>query len=182
MLRLLALSIICGLVATTAGAQDPPTPEEGPFFVYMGSFSTKTAAQNHAEEFGGWTLRTDLYNGLTPGFYAAVIGPFRERADAEATLQDVRLIQPDAIVRTAGRPTLPPSLGDPGLLAAVLGDLTVVVSSDSTITNPCAPDEAHVTILVGFVTPILGEEDAPLGGFWLVERTGEVIPIRGCEE
>lgn len=182
MLRLLALSIICGLVATTAGAQDPPTPEQGPFFVYMGSFSTKVAAQNHAEEFGGWTLRTDLYDGLTPGFYAAVIGPFRERTDADVALQDMRLIQPDAIVRAAGRPTLPASLGDPGLLAAVLGDLAVVVNRDSIITNPCAPNEPHVTVLVGFVSPVLGEENAPLGGFWLVERTGEVVPIRGCEE
>lgn len=182
MLRLLALLIVGGLVGASAGAQDPPAPEQGPFFVYMGSFSTKTAAQNHAAEFGGWTLRTDLYNGLTPGFYAAVIGPFRERTDADVALQDVRLIQPDAIVRTAGRPTLPASLGDPGLLAAVLGDLTVVVSSDSMITSPCAPTEPHVIVLVGFFSPVLGEEDAPLGGFWLVERTGEVVPIRGCEE
>ena len=182
MLRLLALLIVGGLVGASAGAQNPPVPEQGPFFVYMGSFSTKTAAQDHAAEFGGWTLRTDLYSGLTPGFYAAVIGPFRERMDAEVALQDVRLIQPDAIVRTAGRPAFPASLGDPGLLAAVLGDLTVVVSSDSIITNPCAPTEPHVTVLVGFVSPVLGEEDAPLGGFWMVERTGEVVPIRGCEE
>ena len=157
-------------------------PEYGPFFLYMGSFSTKVAAQNQAVEFGGWVLRTDLYTGLTPGFYAAVIGPFHQRADAEAALQDVRLIQPNAIVRMAGRPTLPPSLGDPGLLAAVLGDLTVVVNSDSTFTNPCAPNEPHVTVLVGFVTPVLGAEDAPLGGFWIVDRTGEVVPIRGCED
>ena len=181
-LRLLALLIAGGFVAVSAGAQDPPAPERGPYFVYMGSFSTKTAAQNHAAEFGGWTLRTDLYSGLTPGFYAAVIGPFRERTDADVALQDVRLIQPDAIVRAAGRPTLPASLGDPGLLAAVLGDLTVVISSDSVITSPCAPNEPHVTVLVGFALPVLGEEDAPLGAFWIVERTGEVIPIRGCEE
>ena len=80
--RLLILLIIGGLVASIAEAQDTAAVERGPFFVYMGSFSTKGPAQNHAAQFGGWVLRTDLYDGLTPGFYAAVIGPFRERVDA----------------------------------------------------------------------------------------------------
>ncbi len=182
MLRVLALLIVGALASSHVHAQETPAPEQGAFLVYMGSFSTKQAAQNHSSEFGGWVLRTDLYSGLTPGFYAAVIGPFRERADAEAALQDVLPIQPDALVRTAGPAMLPIGLGDPGLLAAVLGELKVVVTDDSTLVNPCAPDESFVTILVGFAESILGEENAPLGGFWMVERTGEVIPIRGCEE
>ncbi len=180
MLRVVSFLIVGAVLVTSVNAQEAPA--EGPYFVYMGSFSTKVAAQSHAAQFGGWTLRTDLYSGLTPGFYAAVIGPFRDRPDAEAALQDVLLIQPDAIVRSAGRPLFPSSLGDSGLLAAVLGDLTVIVNNDSTLANPCAPTEPHFTILIGFVEPILGDENAPLGGFWMVERTGEVIPIRRCEE
>ncbi len=181
-MRIFVFLFAAGFAATPALSQDLPLTDGGTFFVYMGSFSTKAAAQAHSGEFGGWTLRTDLYSGLTPGYYAAVIGPFRERQDAEAALQDVVHIQPDAIVRTAGRPTFPVALGDPGLLSAVLGELKVVVSEDTTLTNPCAPDEPHITVLVGFVSPILGEEDAPLGGFWMVEQTGEVVPIRHCEE
>lgn len=181
-MRLFALFIAAGLAATPAYSQDAPPIDGGPFFVYMGSFSTKTGAQEHADEFGGWTLRTDLYGGLTPGYFASVIGPFRERQDAEAALQDVLHIQPDAIVRRAGNPTFPAALGDPGLLSAVLGELRVVVSDDTTLTNPCAPDEPFITVLVGFVSPIVGVEDAPGGGFWMVERTGEVVPIRPCEE
>jgi hypothetical protein len=180
--RLAALLLLAGLLAGSPFAQDAPAAGEGPFFVYMGSFSTKSAAQNHAAEFGGWVLRTDLYTGLTPGFYAAVIGPFRERADAELALEEVRLIQPDALVRSAGPSRLPAALGDPALLAAVLGELAVVVNADTTTVNPCAPTEPYVTILVGFVLTVFGEEDAPLGGFWMIERTGEVIPIRGCVE
>src|SRR5690606_272979 len=79
----------------------------GTYFVYLGSFTTKAAAQAHARRHGGWVLRTDLYRGLTPGYFAAVRGPFAERADAEAALALVQSDLPDALVRDAGAPVLP---------------------------------------------------------------------------
>lgn len=166
------------LLTALPGAAQEAGPS-GPFFVYSGSFTTKSAARTHAREHGGWILRTDLYTGLTPGFFAVVRGPFRARADADTVLAKVRRHAPDALVRAAGAPILPRALGDTALLAAVLGDLLVDVSPGDSEANPCAPREPHATVLIGFADPVLGE-DAPSGGFWVVERTGEIIPIRSC--
>jgi hypothetical protein len=153
----------------------------GPFFVYLGSFSEKPSAQAHAARHGGWVLRTDLYRGLAPGFFAAVLGPFRERPDAEAALTLVQADLPDAFVRAAGEPVLPRALGEAALLAAVLGDLVVDVSAEADADDPCAPAEPHLTVLVGFAQTRGRAEDAPAAGFWLIERTGEVRPIVLCE-
>lgn len=153
----------------------------GTYFVYLGSFTTKAAAQAHARRHGGWVLRTDLYRGLTPGYFAAVRGPFAERADAEAALALVQSDLPDALVRDAGAPVLPRALGDAALLAAVLGDLVVVTSTEPDGVNPCAPAEPHLTVLVGFDQTHGAAGDAPAAGFWVVERTGEVRPVVPCE-
>jgi hypothetical protein len=155
---------------------------DGPFFVYLGSFSTKPAAQAHAQRHGGWVLRTDLYSGLAPGFFAAVLGPFHERTDAETALALVRPDLPDAFVREAGQPVLPRALGEAALLSAVLGDLVVEVSTAADDGNPCAPSEPHLTVLVGFEQTRGTDEDAPAAGFWLIERTGEVRPVAHCDD
>lgn len=79
-----ALPLLLLLAALTARAQD----SEGPYFVYLGSFSTKAAAQTHAARHGGWVLRTDLYRGLTPGFFAAVLGDLVVDVTPEADVLD----------------------------------------------------------------------------------------------
>ncbi len=178
-LRALAIASVFAL----AGPVLAQPSAEGPYFIYLGSFTSKGAAQAQARVLDGWVLRTDLYRGLTPGFFAVVRGPFRTREDAEAALPRARAVQPEALVRHAGPPALPPALGDAGLLAAVLGDLTVAVSDSVATRNPCAPNEPHLTVLVGFASELVPQRgDRPAAGFWLLERTGEVVPIRVCGE
>ena len=168
-------SLLIGLLlaAATAQAQDGG----GPFFVYTGTFASKPAAQRHAGLHGGWVLRTDLYRGLTPGYFAVVRGPFAARADADAARDALVTDFPDAFVRAAGDPVLPRALGDAALLAAVLGDLVVDVSGGLDAGNPCAPAEPYLTVLVGFE-----QDEGPAAGYWLIERTGEVQPIVRCGE
>ena len=178
MVRALCL-LLALLVVPGAAAQ---STEEGPFFVTLGSFSEKAAAQAFAARHGGWVLRTDLYRGLTPGYFAVVHGPFPARAGAAAVLAALRTDHPDAFVRPAGPAVLPGALGDAALLAAVLGDLVVVSSGEPSLSNPCAPTEPHLTVLVGFGQSRHLQADAPAAGFWVIERTGEVRPIRHCAE
>ncbi|MDX1440784.1 MAG: SPOR domain-containing protein [Rubricoccaceae bacterium] len=181
-MRRLLLLLVTVALGFCARAQEPPRPqtEEGPFVVYAGSFSAKAPAQQLASRIGAWVLRTDLYRNLTPGFFAVVFGPFETRGDAEAALYEIREIHEDVQVRSMGPSILPDALGDVNVLAAVLGDLTVVVDEGPRL--PCAPLEPHVTLLVGFLSPVMGEENTPSAGFWVVRRTGEIIPIRGCSE
>ena len=175
----LAALVLAGPLAVSA--QQPATaPAEGPYFVYLGSFTAKASAQRQAADHDGWVLRTDLYRDLSPGFYAAVLGPFAARPDADEALASVRLDLPDAFVRAAGPALLPGALGDPALLSAVLGDLTVRVSAAPDTANVCAPDEPYVTVVVGFEQS-RAWADVPAAGFWLVERTGEVRPAVHCD-
>lgn len=144
----LGVVALAGVLCTTLSAV-PPDDGDGPFFVYTGSFREKPAAQRHARTHGGWVLRTDLYRGLTPGFFAVVHGPFDRRADAEAALRGVREAQPEAFVRAAGASTLPAALGDPALLAALLGELTATVRDEPDPALPCRPAERHTTVYLG---------------------------------
>lgn len=177
-LFLLVLLLAVGLPARAQSVLGASS-SEGALFVYLGSFSSKASAQVHARLHDGWVLRSDLYRGLSPGYFAAVLGPFRTRADADEALAGVQLDVPGAFVREAGAPVLPPSLGDAALLAAVLGDLIVDVSAEPDDANPCAPTEPHLTVLVGFDQT--QGADAPAAGFWVVERTGEIRPILLCD-
>lgn len=180
-------SILVALLTVTAPswAQDsPPTASvsAGDHFVYLGSFNAKPAAQAQARRLGGWVLRSDLYQDLTPGFFAVVRGPFRTRTEADSVLALIQPAQPDAYVRHAGRPVMPATLGEPALLAAVLGDLTVVVTDSIDIATTCAPSEPYMTVVVGFTEAQDGGENASASGYWMIERTGEVMPIRVCTQ
>ncbi len=172
------LTLLALVALTTLGAGVPPP--DGPFFVYTGSFREKPAAQEYARAHGGWVLRTDLYRGLTPGFFAVVHGPFDRRADAEAALRRVQPAQPEAFVRSAGASTLPAALGDPALLAALLGGLTATTRSGPDPAFPCRPSEPHTTVYLGSAGVRADTPADPGGGCWVIERTGEVRPVRPC--
>ena len=150
-----------------------PTPD-GPFFVIAGTFRSKASAQAQAREIGGWVLRTDLYRSLTPGLFAVVNGPYERRADAEAALSEVRGRRPEAYVRSAGASILPSALGDPALLAALLGEVTTE-SSPGAPGAPCAPDEPYTSIRM------MGPGGDMLGAFQVLTRTGEVRAVRPCD-
>lgn len=183
MLLVALLLLPCSVTAQqpdSTNAEPSLETQESLFFVYAGSFSTKAPAQELAARIGGWVLRTDLYTGLAPGFFATVFGPFTSRSEAELALLELRDIHSELQVRSAGAPILPESLGDANLLSAVLGELSVVSASGSSL--PCAPPEPHTTILVNFVASSSETNEPPVAGFWVVNRTGEIIPIRGCGE
>lgn len=157
----------------------PMSPPPGPYFLMAGSFQSKRKAQAYALQTGGWVLRTDLYALLTPGYFAVVHGPFDSRDVAEA--KRVRLGLDDAYVRLGGDSYLPPSLGDPALLAALLGDLGAEVIPRDGSTDGCAPPEPYLDIRIRYVADS-GESETPsLGrGFWVLRRTGEVRRIPAC--
>ncbi|MEM6784161.1 MAG: hypothetical protein AAF624_10570 [Bacteroidota bacterium] len=158
---------------------EPAPPPPGPYFVMAGSFKSKSTAQDYAVQTGGWVLRTDLYALLTPGFYAVVHGPFFSRDVAETTRE--RLGLDDAYVRLGGDSYLPPSLGDPALLAALLGDLGAEVTRRDGATDGCAPPEPYLDIRIRYVADSDGADAPSLGrGFWVLRRTGEVRRIPAC--
>ncbi|MEM8557329.1 MAG: SPOR domain-containing protein [Bacteroidota bacterium] len=185
------LTLVCLLAALTAlpalaqeptllpdsVAVEPAPPPPGPYFVMAGSFKSKQTAQTYALQTGGWVLRTDLYALLTPGFYAVVHGPFFSRDAAEATRE--RLGLTDAYVRLGGDSYLPPSLGDPALLAALLGDLGATVDARDGATDGCAPPEPYLDVQIRYA---IGEDTPPAfgRGFWVIRRTGEVRRIPAC--
>jgi hypothetical protein len=170
---LLALAVLSLLIA--AGAPVAPAQPDGPFFVIAATFRSKASAQAEARDRGGWVLRTDLYRSLTPGLFAVVHGPYERRADAEAVLEVVRRRQPEAYVRTAGESILPLALGDPALLAALLGEVTTETAEGSP-GAPCAPDEPYTSIRM------MGPGGDLLGAFQVLRRTGEVRAVRPCAE
>ncbi|MEL6611367.1 MAG: SPOR domain-containing protein [Bacteroidota bacterium] len=185
------LALLClALLVPSAFAQEPtllpdsvdavPTsPPPGPYFVMAGSFQSKRTAQEYALQTGGWVLRTDLYALLTPGYFAVVHGPFVSRDAAEATRE--RLGLEDAYVRLGGDSYLPPSLGDPALLAALLGDLGAEVTPRDGSTDGCAPPEPYLDIRIRYVADSGVGESPSLGrGFWVLRRTGEVRRIPAC--
>jgi hypothetical protein len=170
------LLLLAFVVAAPAivGVVAPPVRSDGPFFVIAATFRSKASAQAEARNRGGWVLRTDLYRSLTPGLFAVVHGPYERRSDAEAVLADVRVNQPEAYVRTAGESILPAALGDPALLAALLGEVTTE-SAEGSPGAPCAPDEPYTSIRM------MGPGGDLLGAFQVLQRTGEVRAVRPCQ-
>ena len=177
----LCLLFVAFLTAHGPQAQTPDSTtirpsQQGPYFVMTGSFANKATAQAYAQRHTGWVLPTNLYSALTPGLFAVVHGPFNERPDAEAALTTIERTQPEAYVRRGGYPYLLPELGPPGLLAAFLGSVQVREVAN---TSTCPPDEAHIA--VAYIAPATdARPEVEIGRVWLIERTGEVIPIRAC--
>jgi hypothetical protein len=78
------------------------------------------------------------------------------------------------------------------VFTALLGELTVDVEDRPGSTSPCEPQEPYQRVEVGVVGLGLakGEEGAleavpqplPLGGFFVIKRTGEVQRLRICVE
>jgi len=161
------------LLPLAAGVGVHAAPPDGPFFVMAGTYRSKASAQAQTRAHGGWVLRTDLYRRLTPGLFAVVRGPYASRADADAMLAHVRPQYPEAYVRTAGESILPAALGDPALLAALLGEVTTE-SSAGAPGAPCAPDEPYTSIRM------MGPGGDMLGAFQVLARTGEVRAVRPC--
>ncbi|NNF59186.1 MAG: hypothetical protein HKN04_13205 [Rhodothermaceae bacterium] len=183
MLRVCLCLLVAVGTANGARAQAPdstatPPSQQGPYFVMTGSFANKAAAQAYAQRHDGWVLPTNLYSALTPGLFAVVHGPFGERADAEVALTTIQRTQPEAYVRRGGYPYLLPELGPPGLLAAFLGSVQVREVDHA---SPCAPAEAHLA--VAYIAPATPDRpEVEIGRVWLIERTGEVIPVRPCSD
>ena len=169
-------AFVWGVPHAAAQSPDSTGMGTGPFFVMTGSFTSKPAAQEYAYHNGGWVLRTNLYSALTPGFFAVVHGPFDARADADRALNAIKVSQPQAYVRQGGYPYLLPELGDPGLLAAFLGLVQMREVDD---VSACAPREEHMTVAL-LIPASPGRPEVEVGRLWLMEQTGQVIPIRPC--
>ena len=177
---LLATLFIGEAHAQASDSTAVPPSQQGPYFVMTGSFANKATAQVYAQRHSGWVLPTNLYSALTPGLFAVVHGPFAERADAETALVAIQQTQPEAYVRRGGYPYLLPELGPPGLLAAFLGSVQVRQVED-VAPFPCTPDEPFVTI--AYVAPATEtRSEVEIGRVWLIERTGEVVPVRPCSD
>jgi hypothetical protein len=188
----LLTSLIGLLVAGRAQAAD--------FFVVTDTLKSQQDAQERAALIGGWVLDTDAYAALSPGLFAVVRGPYASRQVAEQRLKELKAIKryKTAYVKDAGTLRVAPVLDrsvPPKVLAALLGELSVVVTDRPGGKNPCEPQEPYQDVVVSVVTldrtvDPKTEEDGfkarrtslDMGGFWVIKRTGEVERMRVCAE
>jgi hypothetical protein len=170
------------------------------FFVVTDTFKSQQDAQNRAALVGGWVLDTDVYTGLAPNQFAVVRGPYASRQVADQQLKDLTAIKTykSAYVKEGGTVRIPPALANsipPKVLAALLGELSVVVTDRPGATNPCEPQEPYQEVTLSVVTldrTIDPKTDADgfkarrvaleIGGFSVIKRTGEVERMRICAE
>jgi len=170
------------------------------FFVVTDALKSQQDAQARAALVGGWVLDTDSYTALAPGLFAVVRGPYSSRPVADQRLKELKAIETykTAYVKEAG--TLRAGLAfarsvPPKVLAALLGELSVVVTNRPGGTNPCEPQEPYQDVTVSVVsldrtadqkTEVEGFKPRrvllDIGGFWVIKRTGEVERMRLCAE
>jgi len=170
------------------------------FFVVTDTFKSQEDAQARAAMVGGWVLDTDAYSGLAPSAFAVVRGPYATRLVADQRLKELKAIKTykTAYVKDAGVLRIAPALGhwaSPKVLAALLGELSVVVSEKPGGTDPCEPQEPYQEVALTIVTLDHGIDpkteadtfkprrvDLDIGGFWIIKRTGEIERMRICAE
>jgi hypothetical protein len=172
----------------------------GDFFVVTDTFKAQRDAQTRAASIGGWALDTDAYSGFVPSLFAVVRGPYTSRQVAEQRLKELKAIKTykTAYLKDAGTLRLGPAFAKsvpPKVLAALLGELSIVVTDRPGANNPCEPQEPYQDVSVSVVTidrtydektetdgfkPRRAELD--IGGFRVIKRTGEIERMRICAE
>jgi len=185
---------VFGLVSSVGTAQATD------FFVVTDTFTVQEDAQSRAASVGGWVLDTDAYSGMSPNRFAVVRGPYTTRRVAEQELKELKAIKTykAAYVKDAGKLRLGPVVAksvSPKVLAALLGELSVVVTDRPGGGNPCEPQEPYQEVSVSVVTVDRTYDDKAgiegfkprrleldIGGFWVIKRTGEIDRMRICAE
>ena len=176
-----------------------PTTASADWFVFTSAGKDQPSAQTAAARNGGWVLDTDFYPGLTGGLYAVVRGPFTNKTAAQTQLDAIKRWHTDAYIKDAGSPLALPALGSPALdarlMAALLGELSVEVTRHRGAGNPCEPQEPYRAVTLSWTTvgrtydPATGEigraaerQAIDIGGFWILESSGEIDRMRVCME
>jgi len=190
-LVLLASAIVISVAGRTKAAD---------FFVVTDTLKSQQDAQARAALVGGWVLDTDAYTALAPGLFAVVRGPYSSRQVADQQLKELEAIKTykTAYVKDAGTLRVAPAFArsvPPKVLAALLGELSVVVTDRPGGTNPCEPQEPYQDVAVsvvsldrtaGLKTETQGLKprrvNLDIGGLWVIKRTGEVQRMRLCAE
>jgi hypothetical protein len=188
------------LLATFALLSSASTAQATDFFVVTDAFKSQQEAQNRAALVGGWVLDTDAYSGMSPSLFAVVRGPYATRQVAEQQLKELKTIKTykAAYVKDAGKLRLGPVLAksvSSKVLAALLGELSVLVTDRPGGGNPCEPQEPYqeVSISVVMLDRTYNDEtgtegfkprrlELEIGGFWVIKRTGEIDRMRICAE
>jgi hypothetical protein len=170
------------------------------FFVVTDTLKSQQDAQARAASVGGWVLDTDAYTALAPGLFAVVRGPYSSRQIAEQRLKELKVIKTykTAYVKDAGTLRVPTAFAKsvpPKVLAALLGELSVVVTDRPGGANPCEPQEPFQEVEVSVVslertghpdTEVEGFKarrvNLDIGGFRVIKRTGEIERMRLCAE
>jgi hypothetical protein len=190
------LALLGPLVLLTAAA--PALAAD--FFVVTDTSRSQRDAQARAAAVGGWVLDTDAYSGLAPGMFAVVRGPYASRPAAERRLKDLQKQKAykAAYVKDAGDLRLAPAFAKsvpPKVLAALLGELSIVVKDEPGGKNPCEPQEPYQDVSLSVVMVDHTYDDKTqtegfkprrtnldIGGFWVIKRTGEIERMRVCAE
>jgi hypothetical protein len=188
----LVASLIVLSIAGRAQAAD--------FFVVTDTLKSQQDAQARAALVGGWVLDTDAYTALAPDLFAVVRGPYSTKQVADQRLKELKAIKTyrTAYVKDAGTLRVAPAFAKavpPKILAALLGELSVVVTDRPGGANPCEPQEPYQDVTVSVVSldrtaePKTSAEgfkprrtNLDIGGFWVIKRTGEVERMRICAE
>lgn len=188
------------LFATMIALSATGRAQAADFFVVTDTLKSQQDAQTRAASVGGWVLDTDAYTALAPGLFAVVRGPYSSRQMADQRLKELKVIKTykTAYVKDAGTLRVPLTVArsvQPKVLAALLGELSVVVTDRPRGTNPCEPQEPYQEVSVSVVSldrtanPKSDLEgfkarrvDLDIGGFWVIKRTGEIERMRLCAE
>jgi len=192
----MAIPLTVSLAASTVIGRDADQ-----YFVILSTSKDRSAAMLKSR---GWVLETSLYSKLGQGWYANVVGPFKNATEAKKRLADIKSFDKNstAYVKNAGRLQLPmfaawntPTM-PPALIAAFLGSLDLIIEHHQGGQNGCEPQDPYYTITV---KQIKGEpsydqktdrleaaysfENALVGkGLTMDEKTGEIHEMYVCLE
>jgi hypothetical protein len=188
------------LFATVVTLSAAGRAQAADFFVVTDTLKSQQDAQARAAAVGGWVLDTDAYTALSPGLFAVVRGPYSNRHIADQRLKELKVIKTykAAYVKDAGTLRVPLTIAKsvpPKVMAALLGELSVVVTDRPGATNPCEPQEPYQDVEVSVVslertanpnTDVEGFKarrvNLDIGGFRVIKRTGEIERMRLCAE
>lgn len=174
-----------------------PTVARADHFVITFTHASKETAQRHAAETGGWVLDTNLYPKLKPKLFSVVRGPYASAREAKRALEQLPAggMYREAYVKDAGKLQLSAALAGntpSGVLAALLGELTVTLEERPGGEHPCEPEEPYLEATLSYVSVSRGGEDGrtlesvvkplDIGQLAIIKRTGEVQRMRICLE
>ncbi len=170
------------------------------FFIISDSYKKQAEAQSKAADTGGWVLISNLYKSLTPNLFAVVRGPFHSKKEAETELANLKINQhfKKSYVKDAGEMSIDLAALklelSPVALAALLGEVRVLVKNEPASESPCSPQEENKSFSLQYFTVdrnidakgnmsfVPKDVNLDIGSFAQINHSGEIQRMRLCAE